>query len=718
MKNSILIISLVLVHSITFAQTYPFQNTNLSEDERIRNLISLMTTDEKLNCLSTRISVPRLGITGTHTVEGLHGLAYSGPANWGVKGTKASPTTTFPQSIGLAEMWDPDMLQLVAGWEATECRYLAQNKKFGVSGLIVFAPNADLGRDIRWGRTEECYGEDPFLTGTLVTAYVKGLQGNNPVYWKTASLMKHFLANSNENNRAYNSSDFDERLFREYYSYGFYKGVTDGGSQAFMAAYNNYNGVPCTVNPVLRNVTMKEWGLRGIISTDGGAFKQLLTTHAYYSSLPVAAAECIKAGITMFLDDYRPSVKEALDKGLINEKDIEEAIYGNLKVLLKLGLLDSSSKNQYSEIGITDTIAPWVKPEAHELALKVTEKSIVLLKNENGLLPVQKEKIKSVAVIGPSANSVISDWYSGTPPYRISILQGIKREAGENVTVRFAASNKADSAVIAAKECDVAIVCIGNNPLSYGLGWGQNHVSSDGREDVDRQAITIEQEDLVKLVMAVNPKTILVMVSSFPYAISWSKEHVPAILHVSQSSQEMGNAIAGVIFGKVSPAGRLVQTWISSIDQLPPILDYNIRHGRTYMYKKGAALFPFGYGLTYTKFTYSGLKTDKNSLKNNETVNLTFDLTNTGKYDSDEVAQLYVSFPDSRVERPGIALKGYKRVFAGKGETVKVSIPLKASDLTYWDTEKHAFVLEKGRVTFFIGSSSEESKLKGEVMVQ
>jgi beta-glucosidase len=718
MKNSILIISLVLVNSITYAQTYPFQNTNLSEDDRIRNLISLMTTDEKLNCLSTRISVPRLGITGTHTVEGLHGLAYSGPANWGVKGTKASPTTTFPQSIGLAEMWDPDMLQLVAGWEATECRYLAQNKKFGVSGLIVFAPNADLGRDIRWGRTEECYGEDPFLTGTLVTAYVKGLQGNNPVYWKTASLMKHFLANSNENNRAYNSSDFDERLFREYYSYGFYKGVTDGGSQAFMAAYNNYNGVPCTVNPVLRNVTMNEWGLRGIISTDGGAFKQLLTTHAYYSSLPVAAAGCIKAGITMFLDDYRPSVKEALDKGLINEKDIEEAIYGNLKVLLKLGLLDNSSKNQYSEIGITDTIAPWVKPEAHELALKVTEKSIVLLKNENGLLPVQKEKIKSVAVIGPSANSVISDWYSGTPPYRISILQGIKREAGENVTVRFAASNKADSAVIAAKECDVAIVCIGNNPLSYGLGWGQNHVSSDGREDVDRQAITIEQEDLVKLVLAVNPKTILVMVSSFPYAISWSKEHVPAILHVSQSSQEMGNAIAGVIFGKVSPAGRLVQTWISSIDQLPPILDYNIRHGRTYMYKKGASLFPFGYGLTYTNFIYTGLKAEKNSIKNNETVNLTFDLRNAGNFDSDDVTQLYVSFPDSRVERPAIALKGYKRVFVGKGDMIKVSIPLKASDLTYWDTDKHAFILEKGRVAFFIGPSSEDSRLHGEIMVQ
>jgi beta-glucosidase len=718
MKKAFLIFILGLVPLITHAQSYPFQNINLSEDKRIRNLISLMTLDEKINCLSTRISVPRLGIKGTRTVEGLHGLAYSGPANWSVKGAKASPTTTFPQAIGLAEMWDPEMIQKVAGWEATESRYLAQNKNFGISGLIVFSPNADMGRDIRWGRTEECYGEDPFLTGTLVTAFVKGLQGNNPVYWKTASLMKHFLANSNENNRVYTSSDFDERLFREYYSYGFYKGVTEGGSQAFMAAYNKYNGIPCTVNPVLRNVTMKEWGLRGIISTDGGAFKQLITTHAFYSSLPVAAAECIKAGITMFLDDYRPSIKDALEKGLITEKDIEEAIYGNFRVLLKLGLLDNSQQNPYTEIGIADTIAPWTREEARELARKATEKSIVLLKNENMLLPLQKDKIKSIAVIGPSANTVISDWYSGTPPYRISILKGIKNAAGENIIVRFAASNKADSAVIAAKASDIAIVCIGNHPLGYGLGWGQNHVASDGREDIDRQAITIEQEDLVKLVLAANPKTILIMVSSFPYAINWSKDHVPAILHVSQSSQEMGNAVAEAIFGNFSPAGRLVQTWISSIDQLPPILDYNIRNGRTYMYDKNVPLYPFGYGLTYTSFKYSGLKSEKSSIKNNEVVNVTFNLQNMGNYDSDEVTQLYVSFPESKVDRPRIALKGFKRVFISKGETVKVSIPLKASDLTYWDIDKHSFVLEKGTVKFFIGSSSEDSKLQGEIHVE
>jgi beta-glucosidase len=718
MKTTIFITLFVLLQQVLIAQTYPFQNTKLSEKERIDNLISLMTLDEKVSCLSTRIAVPRLGVKGTRTVEGLHGLAYSGPANWAVKGAKASPTTTFPQSIGLAQMWDPELLKKIADWEATEARYLAQNQRFGTAGLIVFAPNADMGRDIRWGRTEECYGEDPFLNGTMVAAYAKGLQGDNPQYWKTASLMKHFLANSNENNRTYNSSDFDERLFREYYSYAFNKGVTEGGSQCFMAAYNKYNGIPCTVHPVLRNVTMNDWGLRGIICTDGGAFRQLITTHAYYPSLDIAAAECIKAGITVFLDNYLAPLQEALDKGLISEKEIDEAIYGNFRVLLKLGILDDSPSNPYSQIGISDTIAPWTKPEAKELVRKATQRSIVLLKNENMILPVKKDEIKSIAVIGPSANKVISDWYAGTPPYSVNIRDGIKNAVGANVIIRYAMSNKADSAVIAAKESDIAIVCIGNHPLSYGLGWGQNQVASDGREDVDRQAISLEQEDLVKLVMTANPHTILVVVSSFPYSINWSKEHVPGILHVSHSSQELGNGVADVLFGKVSPSGRLVQTWITSIDQLPPILDYDIRHGRTYMYANQPPLFPFGYGLTYTSFTYSELKIEKNSIRKGEVINLTFNIKNTGSYDTDEVSQLYVSFPDSKVERPAKALKGFIRTYVPRGGTVVVSIPLKADDLQYWNTDQQKWVLEQGKVNFFIGSSSADPKLNGDLMIK
>ena len=405
------------------AQPYPFQNTKLSDDERINNLIGLMTLDEKINCLSTSPSIPRLGVHINRLVEGLHGLAYSGPANWAVTGDKASPTTTFPQAYGLAEMWDPALLRQLADQEATEARFLAQNKDHGVKGLIVLAPNADLGRDIRWGRTEECYGEDPFLNATLVTAFVKGLQGDDPNYWKTASLMKHFLANSNENDRMTNSSDFDERLFREYYSYAFYKGVADGGAQCFMAAYNKYNGIPCMVNPVLRDVTMDDWGLHGIISTDGGALTSLVKDHKWAPDMAHGAAEGIKAGISMFLDNYKQAVVDALDQGLITENDIEKAIYRNLWILLKLGKLDNSPDNPYAGIGVTDTIKPWNTLRARELARKATQESVVLLKNDNKLLPLQKERIKSIAVIGPVADVVISDWYSGTPPYRVSVLE-------------------------------------------------------------------------------------------------------------------------------------------------------------------------------------------------------------------------------------------------------------------------------------------------------
>jgi len=305
--------STIFIMGQVMAQPFPFQDTTLSDDQRIDNLISLMTLEEKVDHLGSRLpGISCMGVKSTRIVEGLHGLALSGPANWAVRGKGAAPTTTFPQAIGLAQMWDPELHRELASWEAYETRYLTQNPGFKSAGLIVLAPNADLGRDIRWGRTEECYGEDPYLAGVMTTAYVKGLQGDHPRYWKTASLMKHFLANSNENNRLINSSDFDERLFREYYGYAFYKGIVEGGSRAYMAAYNKSNGIPCTVHPVLKEVTVEEWGQNGIICTDGGGFTRLVDSHHYYPGLPEAAAGCIKAGINMFLDRYKPALMEAL----------------------------------------------------------------------------------------------------------------------------------------------------------------------------------------------------------------------------------------------------------------------------------------------------------------------------------------------------------------------------------------------------------------------
>ena len=282
---------------------YPFQNPSLPPEERINNLLSLMTIDEKISCLGTNPSVPRLGVKGSSHVEGIHGLAQGGPGKWGRP--KVVPSTTFPQGIGLGETWDTDLIRRAAEVEGYEARYVFQSSKYNQGGIVIRSPNADLGRDPRWGRTEECYGEDAYFNGEMVVAFVKGLQGNDPKYWRSAALMKHFLANSNENDRDKTSSDFDERLFREYYSAPFRMGVIQGGSRAFMASYNLMNGVPMTVNPVLENVTRKEWGQDGIICTDAGAMTNLVTSNKYSPDLEHAAASSVKAGIGQFLDRYR-----------------------------------------------------------------------------------------------------------------------------------------------------------------------------------------------------------------------------------------------------------------------------------------------------------------------------------------------------------------------------------------------------------------------------
>ena len=711
----LLILLFLLLRVSAFSQTtFLFQNTNLSDNERVENLLSTMTLDEKVNALSTNLGVPRLGIRNTGHSEGLHGMALGGPGNWGdfsPRGiAKTYPTTTFPQAYGLGETWDTELIQKVADIEATEIRFYTQNSNLQKGGLVMRAPNADLARDPRWGRTEESYGEDAFLGSRLTVAFVKGLQGNNPKYWKSASLMKHFLANSNEDGRDSTSSNFDERLFREYYSFPFYKGITEGGSRAFMASYNAWNGVPMTVNPVLKKITRDEWGNNGIICTDGGALNLLVKAHKAFATMTEGAAAVVKASVGQFLDNFKPYIYEALKKGLLTEKDIDDAIRGNFYVALKLGLLDGDqTKVPYANIGVTDTVSPWNKLETKAFVRKVTAKSVVLLKNSSNLLPLNKSKIKSIAVIGPRANEVILDWYSGTPPYEITILQGIENAVGKDVTVFYAPSNQMDKAIIAARKADIVIVCVGNHPYGTDARWMVSPVPSDGREAVDRKAITLEQEDLVKVVTQANPKTVMVLVSNFPFAINWSQENVPAILHVTNNSQELGNGLADVIFGDVNPGGRTNQTWVRSITDLPPMMDYDIRHGRTYQYFKGKPLYPFGFGLSYTSFEYSDLKTSKPTLS--DSILVSVNVRNIGKRDGDEVVQLYVSYPGSKVERPMEQLKGFKRVFIPAGESKTVEISLKAEDLAYWNVERHAFIVEKGTVKLMAGSSSADIKL-------
>jgi len=683
---------------------YPFQNPDLPIEQRVDNIVGLMTLGEKVACLGTRPNVPRLGIQGTGHVEGLHGLALGGPGGWGRP--LPIPTTQFAQAIGMGETWDPDLIRKAGGVEGNETRYIYQSKKRG--GLVVRAPNADLGRDPRWGRTEECFGEDPFFNGTMVTAMVRGLQGDDPKYWLTASLMKHFLANSNENGRGGSSSDFDERLLREYYSVPFRMGVIDGGSRAFMAAYNAWNHIPMTVNPILRAITMKEWGVDGIICTDAGSLGNMIRLHKYYPKLSEGAAGAVKAGINQFLDRFQAPVNDALKEKLLTEAEIDDVIRGEFRVMIRLGLLDPPERVAYSKL-LGDEDA-WKTPGHQDVARQVALESIVLLKNTGAFLPLDKSKLKSIAVIGPRADQVLLDWYSGTPPYTITPLEGIKRKLGDGVTVNYAANNDNDAAVKAAKASDVAVVFVGNH-TTCDAGWAKCPTPSDGKEAVDRRAINLEMEELVKQVYAANPKTVMVLVASFPFAINWSQENLPAILHMTHNAQEMGTAIADVLFGDYNPGGRLVQTWPKSLDQVPPMMDYDIRHGRTYMYFKRDPLYPFGYGLSYTTYKYSKLRVSAGHLAAGGKVAVRVDVKNSGKRRGDEVVELYVRHLKSAVDRPAKELRGFRRVTLAPGETKTVAIPLSADSLTYWNTEKKHWVLEPDEVELTVGESSADVKL-------
>jgi beta-glucosidase len=698
---SLFLFLLMIKASAQTTYQYPFQNPHLNIEKRIDNIISLLTVDEKISCLSTNPSVPRLGIKGSGHIDGLHGVALGGPGGWGRR--KLVTTTTFPQSYGLAETWDTALIRKVAMTEAYEARYIFQSEKYNTGGLVIRAPNADLGRGPRWGRTEECYGEDAFFNGCMTQAFVKGLQGENPRYWMAASLMKHFLANSNENARERSSSDFDERLFREYYSVPFYMGIK-AGSRAFMAAYNKYNGIPMTVHPILTQIAAKEWGQDGIICTDGSAMRLLWQEHKYYTDSTWASAAAVKAGINQFLDNYKGSIKRALDEGILKTAQIDTVLYGVFRVMIKLGLLDPPSMVPYASIKNGEE--PWQSRENRDLVRLVTEKSIVLLKND-GILPLDKDKIKSILVVGPHANEVLLDWYSGTPPYTVSILEGLEKKLGINTLLKWTTGNDADSLSRLVPAADYVIMVVGNHPWCN-APWAQCPVPSDGREAVDRQTIYLEQEELIRRVYEMNQKTVVVLNSSFPYAITWTKHNVPAILHITHNSQELGNALADVLFGDYNPGGKLVQTWPLSMEQLPPMMDYNIRNGRTYMYFKGEPLFPFGFGLSYTTFSFSDFQMSTTVIKPHSLMRVSVVLLNTGKRTGDEVVQLYVGHLNSAVARPHKELKAFQRVTLKPNEKKKVVLELKADDLRYWDEGRKRFVFEKDRLELMLGNSSAE----------
>jgi beta-glucosidase len=706
-------------------EAYPFQNPKIPLEDRVTNILSLMTLQEKEASFATSTAVPRLGIPDAGSSEGLHGLVQGGGF-----GGKSITTTTFPEVIGLASSWDPELIRKVAAVEANEARYITQNPEYKHPALVVWGPNADLARDPRWGRNNESYGEDPFFVGTMSAAFAHGLQGDTPNQWAAASLLKHFLSNSNETTRGHSSSNYDTALFWDYYSAPFRMAIEDGGATSLMASYNAWNHVPMTVNPVIKNIVVKQWGADGIISSDATAVEQLVTGHKYVADQQTALADTVKAGVSQlltFLPDLPFRLQKAIDAKLLTEADLDAALRGKFRTVIRLGLLDSPNSNPYAKIGTLGEAEPWNTPKHKALALVAARESIVLLKNADNLLPLDRSHLKSVAVIGPRANDDLLDMYAGKYPYSVTPLEGIKSKVDRATIVNYADGSDMEAAAKAAHESEIAIVVVGNHPVCGDKFSGQlfNTDTStkpcadvtEGREGRDRESINLSQEGLIQRIYAANPKTVVVLVSSFPYAIEWTQSHVPAILHTGHASQEEGNAIADVLFGDYNPAGRLNQTWPKSLAQLPPMDDYDIRHGRTYMYFKDEPLYSFGYGLSYTAFKYSNFKVHAPSISTTGDTTISVDIQNTGTRTGDEIVQLYAHRVPVGLGDPKEQLKGFKRLKLAPGEMQTVILPIKASSLAAWDDTTQRLEVKSGGMELLIGGSSSDIRGKQDLQI-
>jgi beta-glucosidase len=707
-----------------------FRNAALAIEPRVDAILAAMTLDEKLACLQTSTAVPRLGIPDIGGAEGLHQLVRKG----GFGPEKPIPTTSFALTLGLGATWDPALLQRAGAAQAIEARYITQHPKYRQPVLVNWL-NVDLARDPRWGRYEESYGEDPFLVGTLASGYIRGIQGDDPKYWRAAALLKHYVANSNETTRTRSSSDFDAQLFREYYSVPFRMAIEDGGARSFMASYNKWNGVPMLLHPTARTVLAGEWGLDGIFSTDLAAVGHLVNHQKHVATIDEALAATIKAGYGQLLwfammdgAELRPVLDRILASKQVTEADIDAALRGKFRTLIRLGLLDPADASPYAKIGGVADPEPWTTDAHKTLAGDVARASVVLLKNAGGALPLDRAAVTSIAVIGPRADKVMTDFYGGPTPYAVSVLDGIRVKLGTRTTVTHADGSDAAAAVSAAKTAGAAVVVVGNdpmcgttNPMEMFNQDGSTKPCADkgmGREGRDRESLDLSDEALIKQVFAANPRTIVVLVSSFPYAITWSQAHVPAILHITHAAQEQGTAIADVLFGDYNPGGHLTTTWPASLDQLPPLESYDIRKGHTYQYFKGQPLYAFGHGLSYSTFEYANLRLSAPSIAKNGAVSVSVTIKNTSARAGDEVAQLYVEHVGSKVSRPMKALKGFQRVSLEPGESRTIQLPLKADALAFWDEAQNAWRLEAGTVKLSVGSSSTLTRSSTTLTVQ
>jgi beta-glucosidase len=632
----------------------------------------------------------RFGIPVIIHDEGLHGLLGNG-------------ATSFPQAIAMASSWNPELVEKVAALIGKE------TKTRGIAQLL--SPTINIARDVRCGRTEETYGEDPYLTSRLAVAFVKGLQGQ-----MVAATPKHFAANFvGDGGRDSNAVHHSERILKEIYFPAFEASVKEANALSIMAAYNSLDGIPCSCNKwLLTNILRKEWGFKGFVVSDYGSVLHIMEKHRVAASETEMAKKAIEAGLDIELPAhvaYADPLLKGIRKGKISRRALDAAVSNILRVKFMLGLFD----NPYVDPDDATTVCN--AKEHREIALQMARQAIVLLKNENNILPLCKD-IKSIAIIGPNADEIRLGgytWHKYTKDIIVTPLEGIKKKVSKNVRVHFApgCTIKGESkegfqeAIGIASKSDVAVLFVGNSLETEG--------EEKDRADLDLPGA---QEELIKAISETGVPTIAVLINGSAITMSNWTHRVGAIVEAWYLGEEGGNAIADVLFGEYTPGGKLPITFPLSVGQLP--LYYNYRpSGRIYDYvdMSGKPLFPFGHGLSYTTFEYSNLKIAPKKIALSGTITISADIMNTGKYPGDEVVQLYVHDVVARAARPVKELKGFKRITLKPGTKQEVAFALRTQQLGLYD-ENLKFVIEPGIFELMVGSSSEDVRLRGSFEIQ
>ncbi len=681
---------------------------------RAQELVAQMTLEEKImQTIYQSPAIERLGIKAYNWWnEALHGVARAGTA------------TVFPQAVGMAAAFDEDLMEQVGDAVSTEARAKFAMQQEGddkdiYKGLTFWAPNVNIFRDPRWGRGHETFGEDPYLTSRLGVRYIMGLQGHDENYLKSAACAKHFAVHSGpEDVRHSFDARVSEQDLRETYLPAFQACVQEAGVETVMGAYNRTNGEPCCGSGrLLKEILRQEWGFEGHVTSDCWAVKDFHEYHGVTATPVESVSLAMNNGCDLNCGTLFLYLKQAVEEGMVDEKRIDEAVVNLFTSRMKLGVFDEKGANPYDNIPYTVVDSP----EMRRMNEQVAERCVVLLKNENQTLPLQKDKIRTIGVIGPNADNrrALVGNYEGTASRYVTVLEGIQDYVGDDVRVLYSEgchlykdrtsglaqeNDRASEVRGVCRESDVVIAVMGLDASLEGEeGDTGNEYGSGDKPNLDLPGL---QRDILKIAKESGKPVILVLLTGSAMAVTWEDENLDAIVQGWYPGAQGGAAIARILFGDANPEGKLPVTFYRTAEELPAFEDYSMK-GRTYRYMKQDALYPFGYGLSYTDYTYADAMLVSDDIRGEKGVVLQAQVTNAGAVDGIETGQVYVGL--EREDAPNPQLKKIVKVPLKAGETKKIEAVLPRETFMLYD-EKGEHVLNPGTYHIYVGGSQPDAR--------